>query len=39
MTFRWSANTPAGLDTRDTRSIALNVFEDFKPALPSRIVK
>jgi len=33
-TFRWSGEYSWDLNTRDTRSIALNVFEDFKPALP-----
>jgi len=38
-TFRWSGEYSWDLNTRETRSIALNVFEDFKPALPSRIAK
>src|SRR5436190_17467888 len=33
-TFRWSGEYSWDLNTRDTRSIALNVFETFKPALP-----
>lgn len=33
-TFRWSGEYSWDLNTRDTRSIALNVFEDFKPVLP-----
>jgi cytidine kinase len=33
-TFRWSGEYSWDLNTRDTRSVALNVFEDFKPALP-----
>src|SRR5437899_6967286 len=33
-TFRWSGEYSWDLNTRETRSIALNVFEDFKPALP-----
>ena len=33
-TFRWSGEYSWDLNARETRSIALNVFEDFKPALP-----
>src|SRR5216110_587102 len=33
-TFRWSGEYSWDLNTRKTRSIALNVFENFKPALP-----
>lgn len=33
-TFRWSGEYSWDLNTRETRSIALNVFETFKPALP-----
>src|SRR3977135_2908462 len=33
-TFRWSGEYAWELKTRETRSIALNVFEHFKPALP-----
>jgi sugar/nucleoside kinase (ribokinase family) len=33
-TFRWSGEYSWDLNTRETRSIALNVFEDFRPALP-----
>src|SRR6201993_2494489 len=33
-TFRWSGEYSWDLNTRETRSIALNVFEDFKPVLP-----
>src|SRR5438034_543605 len=33
-TFRWSGEYSCDLNTRETRSIALNVFEHFKPALP-----
>ena len=33
-TFRWSGEYAWDLNTRETRSVALNVFEDFKPALP-----
>jgi cytidine kinase len=33
-TFRWSGEYSWDLNTRRTRSIALNVFEHFKPKLP-----
>ena len=33
-TFRWSGEYSWDLNIRETRSIALNVFEDFKPVLP-----
>src|ERR1700745_722479 len=33
-TFRWSGEYSWDLNTRQTRSIDLNVFEDFKPKLP-----
>src|SRR5438093_551249 len=33
-TFRWSGEYSWDLNTRETRSIALNVFEHFKPMLP-----
>jgi sugar/nucleoside kinase (ribokinase family) len=33
-TFRWSGEYSWDLNTRETRSIALNVFEHFKPKLP-----
>jgi Sugar kinases, ribokinase family len=33
-TFRWSGEYAWDLNTRETRSVALNVFEHFKPALP-----
>ena len=33
-TFRWSGEYSWDLNTRQTRSIALNVFENFKPILP-----
>jgi sugar/nucleoside kinase (ribokinase family) len=33
-TFRWSGEYAWDLNTRETRSVALNVFENFKPALP-----
>ncbi|HEU0210092.1 MAG TPA: PfkB family carbohydrate kinase [Candidatus Udaeobacter sp.] len=33
-TFRWSGEYSWDLNMRETRSIALNVFEDFKPMLP-----
>src|SRR6266852_4522070 len=32
-TFRWSGEYSWDLNTRETRSVALNVFEDFKPEL------
>src|SRR5438094_3170801 len=33
-TFQWSGEYSWDLNTRETRSIALNVFENFKPVLP-----
>jgi sugar/nucleoside kinase (ribokinase family) len=33
-TFRWSGEYAWDLNTRETRSIALNVFEHFRPTLP-----
>jgi sugar/nucleoside kinase (ribokinase family) len=33
-TFRWSGEYAWDLNTRETRSVALNVFEGFKPVLP-----
>src|SRR5436309_2005937 len=33
-TFRWSGEYSWDLNTRETRSVALNIFEHFKPALP-----
>src|SRR3989449_10506127 len=33
-TFRWSGEYSWDLNTRETRSISLNVFEHFKPVLP-----
>jgi len=33
-TFRWSGEYSWDLNTRQTRSVALNVFEHFKPELP-----
>jgi sugar/nucleoside kinase (ribokinase family) len=33
-TFRWSGEYAWDLNTRETRSVALNVFEHFKPSLP-----
>src|SRR5438045_4739348 len=35
-TFRWSGEYSWDLNTRETRSVALNVFENFQPALPKR---
>ena len=34
-TFRWSGEYSWDLNTRETHSVALNVFEHFKPALPA----
>src|SRR5436305_9340644 len=34
-TFRWSGEYAWDLNSRETRSIALNVFETFKPQLPA----
>ncbi len=33
-TFRWSGEYAWDLNTRETKSVALNVFENFEPALP-----
>jgi sugar/nucleoside kinase (ribokinase family) len=33
-TFRWSGEYMWDMNTRETRSVALNVFETFKPRLP-----
>lgn len=33
-TFRWSGEYAWDMNTRETRSVALNVFEQFRPALP-----
>src|ERR1051325_5246950 len=33
-TFRWSGEYAWDLNTRETRSVALNVFENFEPTLP-----
>ena len=33
-TFRWSGKYAWDLNTRETKSIALNVFENFQPSLP-----
>jgi sugar/nucleoside kinase (ribokinase family) len=33
-TFRWSGEYSWDLNTRETRSVALNVFEKFQPTLP-----
>jgi cytidine kinase len=33
-TFRWSGEYAWDMNTRKTRSVALNVFEHFRPALP-----
>src|SRR5215211_1680339 len=34
-TFRWSGEYAWDMNTRETRSVALNVFEHFRPALPA----
>src|SRR6476619_8219630 len=34
-TFRWSGEYAWDLNTRETRSVALNVFETFSPELPA----
>lgn len=34
-TFRWSGEYAWDLNTRETRSVALNVFENFEPKLPA----
>ena len=34
-TFRWSGEYAWDMNTRETRSIALNVFEQFRPDLPA----
>ncbi len=34
-TFRWSGEYSWDLNTRETRSVALNVFENFEPELPT----
>src|SRR5436305_9419014 len=33
-TFRWSGEYSWDLNTRETRSVALNVFDNFQPTLP-----
>jgi sugar/nucleoside kinase (ribokinase family) len=35
-TFRWSGEYHWDLNTRETRSVELNVFEHFRPELPAR---
>ena len=35
-TFRWSGEYAWDLNTRETKSVALNVFENFQPALPEK---
>src|SRR5688572_6091524 len=37
-TFRWSGEYMLDMNVRETRSIALNVFEHFNPALPKEYV-
>src|SRR6476619_8123879 len=34
-TFRWSGEYAWDMNTRETRSVALNVFEHFRPELPA----
>src|SRR5256884_5929051 len=34
-TFRWSGEYAWDMNTRETRSVALNVFENFQPKLPA----
>ena len=36
-TFRWSGEYAWDLNTRETRSVALNVFENFPPELPANL--
>ena len=36
-TFRWSGEYAWDLNTRETRSVALNVFETFSPELPANL--
>src|SRR5436305_11271663 len=38
-TFRWSGEYSWDLNTRETRSVALNVFETFQPKLPQEYRK
>jgi cytidine kinase len=38
-TFRWSGEYSWDLNTRETKSIALNVFENFQPSLPETFRK
>src|SRR6266702_8747781 len=38
-TFRWSGEYAWDLHTRETKSIALNVFENFQPSLPETFRK
>src|SRR5437773_4741194 len=38
-TFRWSGEYAWDLNTRETRSVALNVFENFQPEFPNHIPK
>jgi len=38
-TFRWSGEYHWDMNTRDTRSVALNVFETFTPELPAEYRK
>src|SRR5438105_12580331 len=38
-TFRWSGDYAWDMNTRETRSVALNVFEHFRPELPNEYKK
>ncbi len=38
-TFRWSGEYAWDMNTRETRSVALNVFEHFRPTLPDSYQK
>lgn len=38
-TFRWSGEYAWDLNTRETKSVALNVFENFEPTLPEHFRK
>ncbi len=38
-TFRWSGKYAWDMNTRETRSVALNVFEHFRPTLPDAYQK
>jgi cytidine kinase len=38
-TFRWSGEYAWDLNTRETKSVALNVFENFEPELPENFLE